>query len=259
MIWARMTKAQQDRWLDNAAKAAQKAMQPPPGPFATGVKQAAGRTALYAAVIGAALGGYRAWDSYNTSQQAQVKDSIAQATRRLLQEEVPEAEIRDWLSNKMKVPAAEIEAIMRQARAGASAGTAGAPPPASASQPASDPFRHLSPNKRAELDPDAPRPPGGVKEAEYQGRDVELGKPMSNTGSGSKYKVYVRDPDTGNIRKVTFGDPNMTIKRDDPERRKNFRARHGCGTARASDRTKAAYWSCRMWSSKPVSKILKGK
>ena len=51
----------------------------------------------------------------------------------------------------------------------------------------------------------------------------------------------------------------MQIKRDDPKRRKSFRARHGCGTPRASDRTKAAYWSCRMWSTKPVSQILKGK
>lgn len=93
-----------------------------------------------------------------------------------------------------------------------------------------------------------------VNEAEYQGRDVQLGKPMK--GDVKKFKVFVRDPKTGNIKKVNFGDPNMEIKRDDPERRKNFRARHGCGTARASDRTKARYWSCRMWSKKPVSKIV---
>jgi len=96
-----------------------------------------------------------------------------------------------------------------------------------------------------------------VTEAEYQGREVKLGKPMS--GDVRKYKVYVRDPKTGNTKKVNFGDPNMQIKRDDPKRRKSFRARHGCGTPRASDRTKAAYWSCRMWSTKPVSQILKGK
>jgi hypothetical protein len=96
-----------------------------------------------------------------------------------------------------------------------------------------------------------------VNEAEYHGREVQLGKPMP--GDVKKFRVYVKDPKTGNIKKVNFGDPNMEIKRDDPERRKNFRARHGCGTPRASDRTKAAYWSCRMWSSKPVSKILKGK
>lgn len=99
--------------------------------------------------------------------------------------------------------------------------------------------------------------PDRLDEAEYQGRKVQLGKPMR--GDVKKYKVFVKDPKTGNIKKVNFGDPNMEIRRDDPERRKSFRARHGCGTPRASDRTKAAYWSCRLWSTKPVSKILKGK
>lgn len=94
-----------------------------------------------------------------------------------------------------------------------------------------------------------------LTEAEYQGRKVQLGKPMR--GDVRKFKVFVKNPKTGNIKKVNFGDPNMEIKRDDPKRRKNFRARHGCGTGRAKDRTKAAYWSCRMWSSKPVSKIVK--
>ena len=96
-----------------------------------------------------------------------------------------------------------------------------------------------------------------IDEAEYQGREVKLGKPMR--GDVKKYKVFVKDPKTGNVKKVNFGSKEMEIKRDDPARRKSFRARHGCGTPRASDRTKAAYWSCRMWSSKPVSKILKGK
>lgn len=94
-----------------------------------------------------------------------------------------------------------------------------------------------------------------VSEAKYQGREVKLGKPMP--GDVKKYKVYVRDPKTGNIKKVNFGDKKLSIKRDDPKRRKNFRARHNC--AQAKDRTSAKYWSCRMWSSKPVSKILKGK
>ena len=93
-----------------------------------------------------------------------------------------------------------------------------------------------------------------LDEAEYQGRKVKLGKPMR--GDVAKYKVYVKDPKTGNIKKVNFGDKNMEIKRDDPKRRKSFRARHGCGTSKASDRTKARYWSCRMWSKKPVSKIV---
>lgn len=96
-----------------------------------------------------------------------------------------------------------------------------------------------------------------LQEAEYRGRQVTLGKPMK--GDVKKYKVYVKDKKTGNVKKVNFGDPNMQIRRDNPKARKSFRARHGCGTNRASDRTKAAYWSCRLWSRKPVSKILKGK
>jgi hypothetical protein len=94
-------------------------------------------------------------------------------------------------------------------------------------------------------------------EAEYRGRKVQLGKPMK--GDVKKYKVYVKDKKTGNVKKVNFGDPNMEIRRDNPKARKSFRARHGCGTSRASDRTKAAYWSCRLWSRKPVSQILRGK
>jgi len=96
---------------------------------------------------------------------------------------------------------------------------------------------------------------GGLSEAKYKGHNVQLGKPMK--GDVKKFKVYVRDPKTGNIKKVNFGDPNMEIRRDNPKARKSFRARHGCGTPRASNRTKAAYWSCRMWSKKPVSKIVK--
>jgi len=96
--------------------------------------------------------------------------------------------------------------------------------------------------------------PEEIDEAKYQGREVKLGKPMR--GDVAKYKVYVKDKKTGNVKKVNFGDKNMEIKRDDPKRRKSFRARHGCGTPKASDRTKARYWSCRMWSSKPVSKII---
>ena len=93
-----------------------------------------------------------------------------------------------------------------------------------------------------------------TNEAEYQGREVKLSKPTA--GDVKKFKVYVKDPKTGNVKKVNFGDPDMEIKRDNPERKKSFRARHGCGTPRASDRTKAAYWSCRMWSDTPVSKIV---
>jgi len=93
-----------------------------------------------------------------------------------------------------------------------------------------------------------------LREAEYRGRKVQLGKPMR--GDVKKYKVYVKDSKTGNVKKVNFGDPNMEIRRDNAKARKSFRARHGCGTARASNRLKAAYWSCKMWSKKPVSEIL---
>ena len=60
-----------------------------------------------------------------------------------------------------------------------------------------------------------------------------------------KFKVYVRDPATKKIKVVRFGDPNMEIKRDDPNRRKNFRARHNCENP--GPKTKARYWSCYQW------------
>ena len=90
-----------------------------------------------------------------------------------------------------------------------------------------------------------------LAEAEYKGKDVKLGKPRK--GDVKKYKVYVKN-DKGNVIKVNFGDPNMEIKRDNPERRKSFRARHKCSDAK--DRTTPRYWSCKMWSKTPVSKIL---
>jgi hypothetical protein len=82
-----------------------------------------------------------------------------------------------------------------------------------------------------------------INEAEYQGRKVPLGKRMQ--GDVKKFKVYVRDPSTGNVKKVNFGDPNMRIKKSNPKRRKSFRARHNCDTP--GPRTKARYWSCRAW------------
>ena len=82
-----------------------------------------------------------------------------------------------------------------------------------------------------------------LDEAEYQGRNVPLGKPMR--GDVKKFKVYVRDPKTKNIKKVNFGDPNMRIKKSNPARRRSFRARHNCSNP--GPRTKAKYWSCRKW------------
>jgi hypothetical protein len=92
-----------------------------------------------------------------------------------------------------------------------------------------------------------------MDEAEYQGRKVPLGKPMR--GDTKKFKVYVKDPATGNVKKVNFGhggttakrlgQKTMKIKKSNPARRKSFRARHNCDNP--GPRTKARYWSCRAW------------
>ena len=75
-----------------------------------------------------------------------------------------------------------------------------------------------------------------------------LNKPFRTSKGPKKFSVYVKN-DKGNIVKVNFGDPNMEIKRDDPARRKSFRARHQCDT-NPGPRWKAKYWSCKMWESK---------
>ncbi len=83
-----------------------------------------------------------------------------------------------------------------------------------------------------------------VAKAEYQGREVELDKPFRMpAGSTKKFGVYVKSGDK--VKKVTFGDPNMEIRRDDPDARRNFRSRHSCDAA--TDKTTPRYWSCRMW------------
>ena len=82
-----------------------------------------------------------------------------------------------------------------------------------------------------------------LDEAEYQGRSVPLGKPMQ--GDVKKFKVYVKDPSTGNVKKVNFGDPDMKIRKSNPSARRSFRARHNCDNP--GPRTKARYWSCRKW------------
>ena len=88
-----------------------------------------------------------------------------------------------------------------------------------------------------------------VEAAEAQ---KKLNKPFRTPSGPKKFSVYVKN-DKGNIVKVNFGDPNMEIKRDDPERRKSYRARHNCDNP--GPKWKANYWSCKMWSAKPVSKI----
>jgi hypothetical protein len=82
-----------------------------------------------------------------------------------------------------------------------------------------------------------------LNEAKYQGRTVQLGKPMQ--GDVAKFKVYVKDPATGNVKKVNFGQKGAKIKKNNPGRRKNFRARHNCDNP--GPRTSARYWSCRKW------------
>jgi len=92
------------------------------------------------------------------------------------------------------------------------------------------------------------------EEAEHEGRKVTLNKPMK--GDIKKTKVYVKN-DKGNVVKVEFGDPNMEIKRDDPARRKSFRARHNCDNP--GPKWKAKYWSCKFWEKgKSVTDLMKG-
>ena len=84
-----------------------------------------------------------------------------------------------------------------------------------------------------------------LEEAEYEGRKVKLNDPFRlPSGSSKKFGVYVKN-EKGNVIKVTFGDPNMEIKRDDPGRLKSFRARHNCDNP--GPKTKARYWSCFQW------------
>ena len=85
--------------------------------------------------------------------------------------------------------------------------------------------------------------PDLVYEAEYRGRKVTLNKPTR--GDVKKFKVYVKDPKTGNVKKVNFGDKKMRIKKSNPKRRKSFRARHNCDNP--GPKTKARYWSCKKW------------
>tara|TARA_Y100000361_G_scaffold82383_1_gene72860 strand:- start:308 stop:907 length:600 start_codon:yes stop_codon:yes gene_type:complete len=93
-----------------------------------------------------------------------------------------------------------------------------------------------------------------TEKAEYNGRPVELNNPTR--GDVKKYKVYVRN-EKGNVIKVEFGQKGMEIKRDDPGRRANFRARHNCDNP--GPKTKARYWSCKFWEKgKSVTDLMKG-
>ena len=83
-----------------------------------------------------------------------------------------------------------------------------------------------------------------IEEGEYQGRKVKLGKPFYTPGGPRKRAVYVTN-DKGNVVKVGFGEPGMKIKKNNPARRRSFRARHNCENP--GPRWKARYWSCKAW------------
>lgn len=82
-----------------------------------------------------------------------------------------------------------------------------------------------------------------IDEAEYKGKSVRTGKPFRTPGEGKKFAVYVKTK-SGRVKKVRFGDPNLTVKNDNPARAKSFRARHKCSEKK--DREKAGYWACRI-------------
>ena len=83
-----------------------------------------------------------------------------------------------------------------------------------------------------------------LNEAEYHGKEVELNKPKR--GGIKKYQVYVKNPKTGKVKKISFGDVHggLTAKVSNPKARKSFAARHKCDTKK--DKTKAGYWACRI-------------
>lgn len=90
--------------------------------------------------------------------------------------------------------------------------------------------------------------------AEYKGKKVTLYKPWRNPDGPGKFSVYVKS-DAGNVKILHFGSKEMSIKRDSPERRKSFRARHNCDQAK--DKNTAKYWSCKFWqANKSVTDIL---
>jgi hypothetical protein len=104
-------------------------------------------------------------------------------------------------------------------------------------------------------DPDRPSKDSWkrAQSEEKKGKKVKLNSPFRTPKGPKKFSVYVKN-DKNNVVKVNFGDPNMDIKRDDPARRKSFRARHQCDT-NPGPKWKARYWSCRFWSKKSVTKL----
>ena len=93
---------------------------------------------------------------------------------------------------------------------------------------------------------DTPMEESFISEVEHNGKKVELGKPRRNSGGGKKYVVYVKNPSTGRVKKISFGDVKggLTAKVSNPEARKSFAARHQC--SKKKDRLTAGYWACRL-------------
>lgn len=81
-----------------------------------------------------------------------------------------------------------------------------------------------------------------LTEALYRGKKVKLGKPFRTPGGPKKFAVYVKDPKTKNVKKVTFGYPGLRVRNANKKAAKSFRARHKCDQKK--DRTTAGYWSC---------------
>jgi hypothetical protein len=102
-------------------------------------------------------------------------------------------------------------------------------------------YRPARPGSKDRPDPKAWKKAQG---SEYQGRKVTLNKPFRTPGGPKKFAVYVKNQ-SGNVVIVRFGDPNMKIKKNIPERRKSFRARHNCSNP--GPKWKARYWACKSW------------
>ena len=115
-------------------------------------------------------------------------------------------------------------------------------------------YDQLGPNEKEWVDDEL----SNLNEAEYKGRKVSLNKPKR--GGPKKFFVYVKNPKTGNVKKVNFGDSgNLTVKLKEPGARASFAARHKCSTKK--DKTKPGYWSCnigRYWKSLGGSKNFSG-
>lgn len=105
-------------------------------------------------------------------------------------------------------------------------------------------YRPAKPGDKDRPDPEAWKKAQESKAAEYQGRKVTLNKPFRTPDGPKKFAVYTKNG-SGKVVIVRFGDPNMEIKRDNPERRKSFRARHNCQNP--GPKWKARYWSCKKW------------